>query len=719
MQALKPFTIRNLIFSLLLFPLLAFTQNEAIFRIDSLSKEGVLLNQGWKWHAGDNPDFARPDFDDSNWEEIDPTKDIFDLPQLSKSGEIGWFRVRINVNKSIKEQLVFTLNQSGASEIYLNGKIIHRFGVLSSDLSKVKAHTPLSKPITTNVPKDSTSVISIRYTLQPNIHYTLLLGLRNPAVQIRFYTSDTAIYNYDLINQSNLKYSIAFRIGTFAILFLVYLSLYIFYPQQKTNLFFLMYIFCSLICDFGQLIGISINHVQLFYYAKNISLDLYQIGTFLLLTALYLLMNQKRGGYYWALMALIILGVIVNASSYRFAELITVIGISNLINIEIIRITLKSIKDKKNGALIIAIGGLGFALFWGIFLLSLFFNFINTPIFGTIFTVGNLVYILALLSIPVAVCVYFGFDIAITNNALRQKMNEIETLSAEKQVLLTTQNETLERQVAERTAALKASQAQLIQSEKLASLGELTAGIAHEIQNPLNFVNNFAEVSAEMLDEMHEELEKGDTTEAIAIATDLKTNLEKINHHGQRASSIVKGMLEHSRASTGVKEPTDLNALADEYLRLAYHGLRAKDSNFNVTMETHFDPDLPKVSVIPQDIGRVLLNLINNAFYAVAERSRSTVVAPLAGAPSYQPTVAISTQKIDNQILIKIKDNGPGIPEAIKDKIFQPFFTTKPTGQGTGLGLSLAYDIVTKGHGGSIEVNSVPNAGTEFIIRLV
>ncbi len=265
---------------------------------------------------------------------------------------------------------------------------------------------------------------------------------------------------------------------------------------------------------------------------------------------------------------------------------------------------------------------------------------------------------------------------------------------------------------------LRSTQAQLIQSEKLASLGELTACIAHEIQNPLNFVNNFAEVSTEMLDEMYEELEKGDTTEAIAIATDLKTNLEKINHHGQRASSIVKGMLEHSRASTGVKEPTDLNAMADEYLRLAYHGLRAKDSSFNATLETNFDPDLPLVSVIPQDIGRVLLNLINNAFYAVAERSRSTVGAPLPGAQSYVPTVTISTQKIDNQILIMVQDNGPGIPDAIKDKIFQPFFTTKPTGQGTGLGLSLAYDIVTKGHGGTLTVSSIPRAETTFEIQL-
>jgi signal transduction histidine kinase len=277
--------------------------------------------------------------------------------------------------------------------------------------------------------------------------------------------------------------------------------------------------------------------------------------------------------------------------------------------------------------------------------------------------------------------------------------------------------------VEQRTAELKASQAQLIQSEKLASLGELTAGIAHEIQNPLNFVNNFAEVSAEMLDEMNEELEKGDTSEAIAIATDLKINLEKIKHHGQRASSIVKGMLEHSRASTGVKEPTDLNALADEYLRLAYHGLRAKDSSFNVTLETHFDPDLPLVSVIPQDIGRVLLNLINNAFYAVAERSRSTVhqrtVETLhATSLQYQPNVTVSTKRLENAIEIRVIDNGNGIPESIKDKIFQPFFTTKPTGQGTGLGLSLAYDIVTKGHGGSLEVDTKKGEGTTMIIRL-
>ena len=320
--------------------------------------------------------------------------------------------------------------------------------------------------------------------------------------------------------------------------------------------------------------------------------------------------------------------------------------------------------------------------------------------------------------IPISYAIFLSYDFGHTNWVLKQKLTDIETLSAEKQSILTTQNETLEQQVAERTAALKASQAQLIQSEKLASLGELTAGIAHEIQNPLNFVNNFAEVSAELLDDMKADLHAGKTTEAAEIADDLQVNLQKINHHGQRASAIVKGMLEHSRTSTGTKVATDLNALADEYLRLSYHGLRAKDNSFNATMKTHFDSDLPKIEVIPQDIGRVLLNLINNAFYAVNEKTKQ-------GIQDYSPTVTVSTKKLENAIEISVKDNGNGIPEAIKDKIFQPFFTTKPTGQGTGLGLSLAYDIVTKGHGGTLTVEQIDRSspmkretGTIFYLNI-
>ncbi len=259
-------------------------------------------------------------------------------------------------------------------------------------------------------------------------------------------------------------------------------------------------------------------------------------------------------------------------------------------------------------------------------------------------------------------------------------------------------------------ARLKSTQSQLIHAEKMASLGELTAGIAHEIQNPLNFVNNFSEVSADLIDEMNEEIDNGETEEVKAIAGDLKSNLEKITHHGKRASSIVKGMLEHSRAGSEEKQPTDLNALADEYIRLAYHGLRAKDRSFNADFKVNLDEHLPKVNLVGQDIARVILNLINNAFQAVHEKSMENI-------EGYKPAVVVSTSSNDGRVEIRVKDNGPGIPNEIKDKIFQPFFTTKPAGEGTGLGLSLSYDIV-KAHGGNISFNTLLLSGTEFIITL-
>ena len=258
---------------------------------------------------------------------------------------------------------------------------------------------------------------------------------------------------------------------------------------------------------------------------------------------------------------------------------------------------------------------------------------------------------------------------------------------------------------------LKATQAQLIQSEKMASLGELTAGIAHEIQNPLNFVNNFSEVSKELLDEMMTELDKGNIADAKEIADDVIQNLEKINHHGKRADGIVKGMLQHSRSSSGVKELADINVIADEYLRLSYHGLRAKDKSFNATMKADFDENIGKINIVPQDIGRVILNLFTNAFYAVNERKKLNI-------EGYEPTVSISTRKKDGGVEIKVSDNGNGIPQSALNKIFQPFFTTKPTGEGTGLGLSMSYDIITIGHSGELKVETKEGEGTTFIILL-
>jgi len=309
------------------------------------------------------------------------------------------------------------------------------------------------------------------------------------------------------------------------------------------------------------------------------------------------------------------------------------------------------------------------------------------------------------------------------NKALKKERQK--TLAEEERnKFISAQKEKLELIVEERTAEitkqkdelmdafteLKNTQSQLIQSEKMASLGELTAGIAHEIQNPLNFVNNFSEVSNELIDEMIQEIEKKDFEEVKTIAQDVKQNLDKINHHGKRADGIVKGMLQHSRSSDGKKEPTDINALADEYLRLAYHGLRAKDKSFNASLETDFDDSVGLVNLASQDIGRVILNLITNAFFAVDEKNKF-------GEENYKPTVSVSTKKRNKKLDITVSDNGNGMPKKVLDKIFQPFFTTKPSGQGTGLGLSLSYDIV-KAHGGELKVETKEGEGTQFKIIL-
>ena len=318
---------------------------------------------------------------------------------------------------------------------------------------------------------------------------------------------------------------------------------------------------------------------------------------------------------------------------------------------------------------------------------------------------------------------FFGLIVGIQwrNNKQKKKAN----------TLLQQQKSKIESTLSE----LKSTQAQLIQSEKMSSLGELTAGIAHEIQNPLNFVNNFASINAELIDEMLQELVIGNSQVAIDLARDIKENEEKIMHHGKRAESIVKGMLQHSRTSTGIKEPTDINALADEYMRLSYHGLRAKDKNFNADFKADLDPNLPLLNVIPQDIGRVLLNILNNAFQACHDKNllglnRGDQDVNLVGLSVsqnvYKPLVSLRTKYLGDKIEISISDNGPGIPDSIRDKIFQPFFTTKPTGQGTGLGLSLAYDIV-KAHGGELKVGTTEGEarpddpvgrGSVFIIQL-
>ena len=324
------------------------------------------------------------------------------------------------------------------------------------------------------------------------------------------------------------------------------------------------------------------------------------------------------------------------------------------------------------------------------------------------------------LSTPLSLLVYVAMRFKEIIREVQQNAKQVVQLSEEKKEQALNQQKILQEEVVRQTVEirttledLKSTQSQLIQSEKMASLGELTAGIAHEIQNPLNFVNNFSDVNRELVDELKTELATGNTQVANEIADDIKANEEKINHHGKRADAIVKGMLQHSRSSTGQKEPTNINALCDEYLRLAFHGLRAKDKSFNATMKPEFDESIGNINIIPQDIGRVILNLINNAFYAVDEKKNLRQ----AQGDSYEPTVSVSTKRVNNKVEIKVKDNGNGIPQKVLDKIFQPFFTTKPTGQGTGLGLSLSYDII-KAHGGELQVKTKEGEFTEFLIHL-
>lgn len=308
---------------------------------------------------------------------------------------------------------------------------------------------------------------------------------------------------------------------------------------------------------------------------------------------------------------------------------------------------------------------------------------------------------------------------------LLQRFRELQNRIAQQEIekekdktaLIEQKRVELEKTVEDRTSELKRSlenlqstQHQLIQSEKMASLGELTAGIAHEIQNPLNFVNNFAEVNKELIDEALQAYEQGNVKEIKELLSVMRDNESKISRHGQRADSIVKGMLQHSRSSAGDKELTDINGLADEYLRLSYHGIRAKDKSFIVTMQTDFDPAVKEIFVVPQDMGRVMLNLYNNAFYAVWEKAKEQI-------PGYTPTVSVSTKRIGDNIQIIVSDNGNGVPQKVIDKIFQPFFTTKPTGQGTGLGLSMSYDII-RSFGGELKVKSKEGKGAEFMIQI-
>ena len=675
-----------------------------VIHIRDLPPDGILLDTGWRFKVGDNAEYASADYDDSGWEAINPTLDIVtSLPQIPE-GKICWLRIHLSIDSTIR-QLVMVMQQSVASEIYLNGQLIHRLGVLGMSREDIKAINPNEKPLSFPFNRNERQLLAIRFAKQPGISYGTHWMSNNLVVKIRLNSVDGANAYHSRIHTARDGHDY-FRVGVFFILSVLYMAFYFFYPPQRANLYFSIYAIIQAIVWGSFIIYHKVDLIETYPVIKNFFLVLQLVGHVIMLLAVYELLRRKKDWVFYSLIVLAIACIPVGIFIYDRGWKIYGREFTHVYNIGITWVAFRSFWNSKNtrAAVVVVLGGLCFELIWLSFTLR--------------WIIGHNVFTLAHLSVPLAISLYLGYDFAKTSRSLQQKLKEVGRLSAEKQQILADQNEVLEKQVTERTSALKRSmddlkstQAQLIQSEKMASLGELTAGIAHEIQNPLNFVNNFAEVNKELISEMDDAIGKGNLEEIKVIARNISDNQEKINHHGKRADAIVKSMLQHSRSSTGQKELTDINALCDEYLRLTYHGYRAKDKTFVAKVETNFDQSVGKINVMRQDIGRVILNLINNAFYAVIEKKKSK-------GENYQPEVIVSTRTLTDKVEIIVKDNGNGIPEKVKEKIFQPFFTTKPTGQGTGLGLSLAYDIVTKVHGGELTVNTKAGDGAEFIVSL-
>ncbi len=726
--------MRKFLFTIVILLLVQCSIGQELFRLETDST--TLLDKGWKYKMGDDPAYASPYYRETGWKPIKANLDIHDsLPEDAGKG-IGWMRLKFYVVDSLRaKNLALKIQQSVASEIYLNGKLLETYGGLDADPRKVKAFDPIYKPIVFPLSDDSIQVLAVRFAVKPGIFYTTIFESPNALVSIESSGHERAVNFYRRIYTNEHLFQLL-MIGIWIMIFIVHLNFYLQMPSQKANLYFLLYAVCYLfVCN-----------LQLFYYLKNhdVALKFYNgnltfmfiimSGLFINLT-LYAFLNRKIDLYFKALVVLAFAAVIRNMFPYDIGWRTGGPFFQIIVFMNLIRIGYASIGQNIRGAKAMTIGALGTIILFSLFIIQ--GTFTNESFLHKLNGVRILTYVLYSLSFPIAVSFFLAGDFSLTSKRLKQKLEEVNDLAArnlaiekEKHEILASQNQQLELQVKQRTnelskslEELKSTQVQLVQSEKMASLGELTAGIAHEIQNPLNFVNNFSEVNMELSDEIMESVRKGDLTGIQQLAEDIRANQEKILEHGQRADSIVKSMLQHSRSSTGNKELTDINTLVDEYARLSYHGIKAKDKTFNVTFKAEYDPNVGSCYIIPQDIGRVLLNLFNNAFYAVTEKNAQQI-------PDYEPTVTVTTKldgvNIDeiaqgsqstNSIIVSVKDNGNGIPEKLKEKIFQPFFTTKPTGSGTGLGLSLSYDII-KSHGGELTVISKEAEGAEFIFHI-
>ncbi|MEO8772374.1 MAG: ATP-binding protein [Ferruginibacter sp.] len=674
---------------------------------------------GWLFKQGNGKGFEKINIDTTGWKKLRPVE--LSKQYADKKGRIeGWFRVKIQLDSSLLNlQTGFDFSFYAATEFFIDGKKIAAKGNMGDNGKPFSEYNGGLDPVIVNLPSSSPHLLAIHFVT----YLSPINELKIRGGNIIFLTGP----NYSNFRAELTKNYISvfyFLLSACALLSILFWMLFL-QNKQETNLVWIA-IFTSaltlcvyfLIAAFDT--GVPYTKLFIFYELQNL---LVLVTSVILLPLLLIkVFNRKISkALLWILILLVLLNYIGSLipqwnieSAGNIARIITIFLVLGIC----IYYLITSWKNLKGAQWAIVFGLIFFITAFIIqnIIQAAFTNLASSAIFKVV-SIS-----LVVLSIPFSLLVYVSMRFKEIIREVQVNANKVIELSEEKKIQAENQQKILQEEVKKQTAEisnaldnLKSTQSQLIQSEKMASLGELTAGIAHEIQNPLNFVNNFSEVNTELIEELVDEVGKGNTGEAISIAKDIKENEQKINHHGKRADAIVKGMLQHSRSSNGIKEPTDINALCDEYLRLSYHGLRAKDKSFNATIKTDFDNSIGKINIIPQDIGRVILNLLTNAFYVVNEKKKQT-------SDNYEPTVTVKTSQTPPSggrgVHIKVTDNGNGIPQNIIPKIFQPFFTTKPTGQGTGLGLSLSYDIITKGHAGELKVETVAGDGSTFIIEL-
>ncbi|MCZ4410061.1 ATP-binding protein [Cryomorphaceae bacterium 1068] len=687
---------------------------------------------GWVFRKGHNPHWADPDLDVSDWKAFNPTQISPELEDVSGRIE-GWFRIKVKLDESFEGMdLAIGRQLWAATEVYINGKLFHRFGNTGSPY---EAFNPILKyPVPVDLLSGQEYTIAVHFVDYESTFTQREIRLKSENLQNFLNLTGPDYEAWVTRDHKQTHIYVTLSLGVSFLLFFLYWFLVYLNPDQRVFRIIAWYTTVVLI---GTVVIFGNTYFEMSYGMEKIRFVLFitfqAIMTLFGLFILEWVLTQKISKLSWVLFALLLV-LNIPAHIFSISQPFAVAFVLMLVHFGRKLFAHRGAIKGANWAIVAAVVIPTAAIIIQIVLHKYSLDLYNEY--------DKLLLSLNILSPPLFYLAYISVRYKETLVAVRVESQKLLQVTEEKREILANQNALLEAQVEERTRELKESletlkstQAQLIQSEKMASLGELTSGIAHEIQNPLNFVNNFSEVSSELVDETIEEVvavktrhalsqqqdssqqkdsseDKESLTDITELLGDVKQNLEKITHHGKRADAIVKGMLAHSRSGKGEKSPTDLNALAEEYLKLSYHGIRAKDNTFNVDFKTDFEPNLPKVNVVPQDIGRVLLNLINNAFQAVAAEA----LAKEGG--DYNPLVTVKTERATNdELRITVTDNGPGIPSDIKDKIFQPFFTTKPTGEGTGLGLSLSYDIV-KANGGDLTADSKLGLGTAFKVEI-